>query len=376
MAVYSDNLLDERTGRPIEAAELYVYTSAGALAVLTDALDQPLTQPLVTDANGAFEYKVADSVYRHDFWKNSVLIYRDNRVIVGTPGTISVAVGTFGQNLVANATAADARADLGVSASSEFIDFAAPVSVNSGGAHPATDLNKLVICGNNASAYTRNLPPVTGADVGKAVKVEIDRQCLVVVTIQSAPSSGLFVDGQSDRKMIAGESALFVYRGPTAGWTRHDYTAVPICAEMWNSGATALAVGTFTDIPMPAAGIQLMDQDLKAIWGFSGGYFTAPRTSVYNIKGYFWLSQTGAPGQIDVGCYVAASGGGSPTSQNFTRTTITNSTFQKVEIDLSFRMNAGEKLFPCIQLQSPISASSVVDSATVMSKISITESPR
>lgn len=117
MAVYSDNLLDERNGLPIEGADLWVYTKVGddwVESTLTDALDQPLTQPLVTDADGGFEYKVADGVYRHDFWKNSVKIFRDNRVIVGTPGTIDVAVGAFGEDLVGTATANDALSDLGL----------------------------------------------------------------------------------------------------------------------------------------------------------------------------------------------------------------------------------------------------------------------
>lgn len=114
MAVYSYNLLDERNGLQIEGAELWVYTSLGVEATLTDALGQPLTQPLVTDADGGFEYKADDGVYRHDFWKNSVMIFRDNRIIVGVPGVIDVAVGAFGETLVANATAADARTDLGI----------------------------------------------------------------------------------------------------------------------------------------------------------------------------------------------------------------------------------------------------------------------
>lgn len=118
MAVYSDNLIDERNGLPIEGANLWVYDNLGVEATLTDTLDQPLTQPLVTDADGGFEYKVADGVYRHDFWKNSVMIYRDNRVIVGTPATIEASLGAFGISLIANATADDALSDLGLSASS------------------------------------------------------------------------------------------------------------------------------------------------------------------------------------------------------------------------------------------------------------------
>lgn len=116
MAVYSDNLIDERNGLPIEGAELWVYTSTGVEATLTDALDQPLTQPLVTGVDGDFEYKVTDGVYRHDFWKNSLMIFRDNRVIVGAPGTIDVAVGSFGESLVGSATSSEALGDLGLSA--------------------------------------------------------------------------------------------------------------------------------------------------------------------------------------------------------------------------------------------------------------------
>lgn len=114
MALYSDNLIDERNGLPIEGANLWVYDNLGVEATLTDALDQPLTQPLVTDSDGGFEYKADDGLYRHDFWKNSVMIFRDNRVIVGTPATVTASLGAFGTTLIGNATAADARADLDV----------------------------------------------------------------------------------------------------------------------------------------------------------------------------------------------------------------------------------------------------------------------
>jgi hypothetical protein len=120
MALYADNLIDERTGLPIEGAQLYVYDNVNAEATLTDALDQPLTQPLLTDANGAFEYKAADGIYRHDFWKNAVMIYRENRVIVGTPATVTASLGAFGTTLIGNATAADARTDLDVYSTSEL----------------------------------------------------------------------------------------------------------------------------------------------------------------------------------------------------------------------------------------------------------------
>ena len=288
-------------------------------------------------------------------------------------GIVSIYVRTGGgSTLIRTMHTTDS---LDATLASDFIDMASPTTVNGATALVSGDLNSLVICGDGVGNYTVNLPAVTISDVGKAVKINIARTCNDVVTIQAAVASGLNVDGQSDRKMIAGESALFVYEGSSVGWVRYDYVCVPIRAEMFKSGATTLAVGAFTDIPMPAAGTQLMDQDLKAIWGYTGGFFTAPRLGIYNIKGYFWLSQTGAPGQIDVGCYVATSGGGSPTANDFTRTTITNNTFQKVELDLKFRLTAGQKLYPCISLIAPISAGAVVDSATIMSKLVITELP-
>ena len=118
--LYADNLLDERNGRPIEGAKLWVYDADGNEAVLTDAADQPLAQPLLTDQDGAFEYKAADGVYRHDFWSKSVPIYRDNRVIVGTPGTIDVAVGSFGVTLVGAGTATAARTSLAVTSTADL----------------------------------------------------------------------------------------------------------------------------------------------------------------------------------------------------------------------------------------------------------------
>jgi hypothetical protein len=119
-SLYSGNLLDERNGRPIKGAQLWVYNSLGVEATLTDIANQPITQPLTTDDNGGFQYKTIDGIYRHDFWLNSQKIYTDNRIVVGVPGTIDVAVGAFGETLVANATAADARADLGINSAAQL----------------------------------------------------------------------------------------------------------------------------------------------------------------------------------------------------------------------------------------------------------------
>ena len=124
-SLYSGNLLDERNGRPIEGASLWVYDSLGAQATLTDIANQPFTQPILTGADGQFAYKAADGVYRHDFWKNSVKIYTDERVIVGVPGTLIVPTGAFGTTLVASASAASARVSLDVNS--------ATASASSGG---------------------------------------------------------------------------------------------------------------------------------------------------------------------------------------------------------------------------------------------------
>lgn len=82
MSQYNGNYTDEN-GRPVKGAAVFVYTSEGATAAITDANDNPITQPLLTDEDGNYSYRADDGYYMHHVWvaKRRVLI--ENEVIIG-----------------------------------------------------------------------------------------------------------------------------------------------------------------------------------------------------------------------------------------------------------------------------------------------------
>jgi hypothetical protein len=82
MEQYNGNYTDENR-RPVKGAAVFVYTSEGATAAITDANDNPIVQPLLTDENGNYSYRAPGGYYRHSVWvaKRRVLI--ENEVILG-----------------------------------------------------------------------------------------------------------------------------------------------------------------------------------------------------------------------------------------------------------------------------------------------------
>lgn len=82
MAQYNGNY-DDENGRPVEGASVFVYDENGFLAAITDTDDNPVTQPILTDADGNFSYRAPEAYYQHVVWFGGRRVLRENEVIIG-----------------------------------------------------------------------------------------------------------------------------------------------------------------------------------------------------------------------------------------------------------------------------------------------------
>lgn len=83
---YGGNVIDTN-GVPIPGAKVYVYTFEGALATLTDTLDQSIANPVTTGESGEYGYKAAPGLYRHEYYYGGRVRWIENKVVVGDPET-------------------------------------------------------------------------------------------------------------------------------------------------------------------------------------------------------------------------------------------------------------------------------------------------
>lgn len=251
-----------------------------------------------------------------------------------------------------------------------LLDLTNTLSVTGATALTITDLNRLIIAGGSTS-YTINLPAATLA--GSALKLEIARTATGLVTVQAASGSGKLVNGLSGLDMIAGESALIVYDG--TNWRCMDWNRVPILAEMLNTGVSALSLttGAFTDVPLAVNGANLMFTNLSALWNVTGGYFTAPRSGIYNVELSIWVAHSTGPGQYDIGVYGSSTGGGAPGNFAFRRRDVGTESFYTLDCNYTLGVAKGNKIYPSIRPLSPLTAATVVSGATLNSRATITE---
>lgn len=244
-----------------------------------------------------------------------------------------------------------------------------PNSVTGATAFDTTGLNQTFIV-SGSSSFLINLPPA--GEPGDAIKVYAARGYTGLCAIQAASGSGLTVDGLTVAYLISGEGGNFVYDG--TGWVIMDRVQVPLVAEMRNSGSTSLTTGSFGQVPFPAAGTQMMQADLKALWGYSGGYFTAPRPGTFRLTVSVWLNHSGS-GQYDVGAYIGSTTGGTPSDTQFARVSVDSSTYRTIQYAGEFAMVAGDKLYVSVRPLTVTSAK-VEDSAILMSRIVVEELTR
>lgn len=114
MAQYNGNFTDEN-GRPVKGASVFVYTSEGVTADITDTNDSPIVQPLLTDENGNFAYRAEDGFYNHHVWVAKRLVFADNAVFIGDPN-VSLAMASA-EVMQSAAAVADDRIAVEVAAS-------------------------------------------------------------------------------------------------------------------------------------------------------------------------------------------------------------------------------------------------------------------
>lgn len=100
---FGDNVYEDVNGAPgkaLQGVEVWIYDQTGAVASLTDGGGNPVANPVLTDASGAYGFYAADGLYRADFRFNGRFLSRDNQVPVGVgiplPNDVLAALGVAG----------------------------------------------------------------------------------------------------------------------------------------------------------------------------------------------------------------------------------------------------------------------------------------
>lgn len=123
LAHYQGYVENVSTGKALEGAVIRVYSYPGNILQSTFADPSSTPKPVVSsDANGAFNFYIPDGFYDLEYVYNGDVLTRLVNIPIYNPANALPAadLGAFGEVLVANATAADARADLGVNSAAEI----------------------------------------------------------------------------------------------------------------------------------------------------------------------------------------------------------------------------------------------------------------
>ena len=252
----------------------------------------------------------------------------------------------------------------------QLVDMTNPYPVTGATALSTAQIGAWVTVTGTGADFLVNLPPVTIADAGAQVLLSVSPGTTATIAVQSAPASGLSVQGQPIQYLIFNESALFVYDGTQ--WTMPMLRRTPIAAELINSAALTLTAGSWVWSPL-VAGAQMMDTNYQK-W-LSTDRFVAPRDGIYQCEIQMWgTGFTGAPGQVDVGLLIGTgTPSGAPSNQFFVRRNVTADTFQSLNFARSVRVAAGSYVVPTFRPNSPLSAGSIVAAATLTSRFCVTE---
>lgn len=343
-----------------DGASIYFYAT-GTTTLQTiysdESLETPLTNPVVVAAGAAVPsiYLTNTILYRVRIVENDGVVVSDKDPYLG-----------IDQSAVAGLDDALALKPN----TSEFISLASPVLISEATAMASDEVNHYAICTATSAEYTVNLPPVTAANIGDAVHIQIHSTSTNLVTIQSAAASGLNIDGKSSRTMWAREDALIMYTG--SEWTKIAGNTIPFVAKLNASTSLALS-SSFQYIPL-AQGEQLND-DPTTIW-FDTSWFKSPRESVYKIDINLWASNfVGGDCQVDVGNIM---GSGTPSSaapdvSNFVRQTIRAAdTYRILSGNYTRRVPKDNYFCPSVRFNAPATAANV---KTLSSNVVITEVP-
>lgn len=106
MPRYQDQVFDEYH-RPVEGAQIYVFTPEGAAVALTDDGGMPLANPVLTDSDGIFYFNAIDGEYELEVRFSGQLEYREViRLGIAGSGVINTA------DIVNNAVTMEKLADI------------------------------------------------------------------------------------------------------------------------------------------------------------------------------------------------------------------------------------------------------------------------
>lgn len=118
MSRYFDNVQDQY-GRPVEGAQVYVYTQSEQLATIRSGSDAGpiITQPLFTGSDGGFEFYADDGLYSLAFYFQGQRLVRDLQAVVGDgpelPADIVAALASPGRAaLIGSAGPSNVQADI------------------------------------------------------------------------------------------------------------------------------------------------------------------------------------------------------------------------------------------------------------------------
>jgi len=87
MSRYIDQLTDG-AGRALAGVSVYVYTYEGAVAILEDEDEEAISNPLITDTFGNYEFYAEDGLYTLKYQRGGQTILERQAVIVGEPGDL------------------------------------------------------------------------------------------------------------------------------------------------------------------------------------------------------------------------------------------------------------------------------------------------
>lgn len=123
LAHYQGYVENVSTGKALADAVIRVYSYPANVLQATFADPSSTPKPVVsTDSNGAFNFYIPDGFYDLEYVYNGDVLNRLTNIPIYNPANALPAadLGAFGEVLVANATAAEARADLGVNSAAEL----------------------------------------------------------------------------------------------------------------------------------------------------------------------------------------------------------------------------------------------------------------
>ncbi len=193
-ARYQFTVTDERTLAPLAGMKIYVYDQVtGVAATMTDDLDQPLANPLVTDTFGQAYFNAVEALYRADFYLDGRLRYKESNIVVGDSNVVLkgappvagragkfLAYDADGNPIASTGTGADdgLRTDLAEPDGSALAGF-----VNTG----TGAVTRTLLLRGRSEAYVSDYGSITQAIASgaKTVKVDVDVGITSDVTLAS-----------------------------------------------------------------------------------------------------------------------------------------------------------------------------------------------